>query len=77
MLTGGVLRTPHRRPYTAHTIPGSQVSRATLMEAITYAIVGVHVSTKKASLTVHPSWNLNVGESIEIGPLKFDDHVVK
>ena len=57
--------------------PGSQVSRATLMEAITYAIVGVHVSTKKASLTIHPSWNLDVGESIEIGPLKFDDHVVR
>ena len=53
---------------------GSQLSRAILMEAISYAIVGVHISTKKASLTVHPSWNLNAGESIEIGPLKFVRH---
>lgn len=60
-----------------HAGTRAQVSRATLMEAITYAIVGVHVSTKKASLTVHPSWNLKSGESIEIGPLKFDDHVVR
>jgi hypothetical protein len=55
----------------------TEVSRASLMEAIAYAIVGVHVSTKSQSLTVHPSWNLNSGESIEIGPLKFDDHQVR